>query len=69
MRKHVNLVDELGDELAWALFVEKRFSGDFSPEKARALIGQVKGVLNGYSETRAEIPSEQADSNASVSAH
>jgi hypothetical protein len=39
------LVNELGDDLALAFLVDKKFAESCSPESAVALIAQIKGIL------------------------
>lgn len=46
MRRNIGLVNELGDDLALAFLVEKKFDGRFSPESAVALIDRIKVILS-----------------------
>ena len=44
-RKYMNLLNELGNELALAFLVEKKHAEKIHPENAAALINKVKEVL------------------------
>ena len=46
----MNLLNELGNELALAFLVEKRHAEKIHPENAAALINKVKEVLESNSE-------------------
>jgi hypothetical protein len=42
----MNLVDELGSDLAIAFLVEKKYSKKMNPNESKALIGKIKETLS-----------------------
>jgi hypothetical protein len=57
----MNLVDDLGNDLAIAFLVEKKYSKKMNPDESKALIGRIKEALYGHPSTENEKNKSRAE--------
>lgn len=50
----MNTVDEIGNDLAVAFLVEKKYSQKLNPNESKALIGRIRDALRGDFSVRAK---------------